>query len=479
VRKLACVVLAVVAAGACLNPLGASSHREAPLISQDPLADNTDVYAFVSPERPDRVVLIANFIPLEFPSSGPNFWKFDDNVLYEIMVDNTGDAVEDITYQFRFTTQIANANTFLYNTGQVTSIDDPDLNVRQLFTLTEVRGPRRTGARSMIGQNLHVMPAHVGLISVPNYVGDLGSGVHQLSTDGIRAFAGPRDDPFFVDLGATFDLLQLRTLNGKTGSAVDGLGNYNVHTMAIEVPISRLTRTGTAPAGSSDPNASIGVWSTASRPAITTRTPGNAVTSGDFVQVSRLGMPLVNEAVVPLGVKDTFNGLEPTGDGAALGFVTNPTVPPLLQALFGLRTPATPRNDLVTIFLTGIPGLNQIGTSPRPAEMIRLNMAVAPSRNPSRLGLLGGDTAGFPNGRRPADDVVDIELRALAGGTPFTPAFNTAPNNALTDGVDANDTPFFSSFPFLSSPHPGNETGGPRVHSNPGSTNLDPSGLRP
>jgi hypothetical protein len=475
VRKLACVTAALLAAGLCFSPLRASSHREAPLISQDPLADNTDVYAFVSPERPDRVVLIADFIPLEFPSSGPNYWKFDDNVLYEIMVDNTGDAVEDVTYQFRFNTQVVNPNTFLYNTGQVTSIDDPDLNVRQFFTLTEVRGPRRTGTRTVIGQGLHVMPAHVGLISMPNYTGDLGSGVHQLSADGIRVFAGPRDDPFFVDLGATFDLLQLRTLNGKTGSAVDGLGNYNVHTLALEIPVSRLTRTGASPSGASDPNASIGVWSTASRPATTTRTPGNAVSSGDFVQVSRLGMPLVNEVVIPLGVKDTFNGLEPTGDGAALGFVANPTVPPLLGALFGVRTPPTPRNDLVTIFLTGIPGLNQVGTSPRPAEMIRLNTAIPPSRNPSRLGLVGGDTAGFPNGRRPSDDVVDIELRALAGGTPFTPAFNISPNNALGDGIDANDTPFFSSFPFLSAPHPGNEVGGPRVNSNPGSTNLNPS----
>ena len=476
-RTIALIALALVAAGAFLVPLRASSHREAPLISQDPLADNTDVYAFVSPERPDRVVLIADFIPLEFPSSGPNFWKFDDNVLYEIMIDNTGDAVEDVTYQFRFTTQIANPNTFLYNTGQVTSIDDPDLNVRQFFTLTEVRGPRRTGTRTVIGQNLHVMPANVGEISMPNYVRDLGSGVHTLSTDGIRAFAGPRDDPFFVDLGATFDLLQLRTLNRRTGPAVDGLGNYNVHTIALEIPISRLTRTGAAPSGASDPNASIGVWSTASRPATTTRMAGGAVSSGDFVQVSRLGMPLVNEVVIPLGVKDTFNGLEPTGDGAALSFVTNPTVPPLLEALFGVKTPPTPRNDLVTIFLTGIPGLNQIGTSPRPSEMIRLNMAIPPSRNPSRLGLLGGDTAGFPNGRRPSDDVVDIELRALAGGTPFTPAFNVSPNNTLGDGIDANDTPFFSGFPFLSSPHPGNETGGPRIHSNPGSTNLNPSNL--
>ncbi len=478
-RKLLCVVIALVIGAVVFSPLKASSHREAPLISQDPLADNTDVYAFVSPERADRVVLIANFIPLEFPSSGPNFWKFDDNVLYEIMVDNTGDAVEDITYQFRFNTSVKNPNTFLYNTGQVTSIGDPDLNVLQFFTLTEVRGPRRTGTRTVIGQGLHVMPAHVGLNSMPNYTRDLGSGVHQLSTDGIKAFAGPRDDSFFVDLGAIFDLLQLRTLNGLTGNPVDGLGNYNVHTIAVEVPISRLTRTGAAPAGASDPNASIGVWSTASRPATTTRTASGATSSGDFVQVSRLGMPLVNEAVIPIGVKDTFNGLEPTGDGAALSFVTNPTVPPLLEALFGLKTPPTPRNDLVTIFLTGIPGLNQIGTSPRPSEMIRLNMAIPPSSNPSRLGLLGGDNAGFPNGRRPADDVVDIELRALAGGTPFTPAFNVSPNNALGDGVDRNDAAFLTTFPFIAPPHPGNEVGGPRVHSNPDSTNLIPGGSVP
>ena len=475
-RKVACLVAALVIGVVVFSPVKASSHREAPLISQDPLADNTDVYAFVSPERPDRVVLIADFIPLQFPSSGPNFWKFDDNVLYEIMVDNTGDAVEDVTYQFRFNTSIANPNTFLYNTGQVTSIADPDLNVRQFFTLTEVRGPRRTGTRTVIGQGLHVMPAHVGLNSMPNYTRDLGNGVHQLSSDGMRAFAGPRDDPFFVDLGATFDLLQLRTLNGSTGNPVDGLGNYNVHTVAIEVPISRLTRTGGVPAGALDPNASIGVWSTASRPAITTRTASGATSSGDFVQVSRLGMPLVNEAVIPIGVKDTFNGLEPTGDGAALSFVTNPTVPPLLEALFGLHTPPTPRNDLVTIFLTGIPGLNQIGGSPRPSEMIRLNMAIPPSTNPSRLGLLGGDTAGFPNGRRPTDDVVDIELRALAGGTPFTPAFNVSPNNALSDGVDRNDSAFLPGFPFIAPPHPGNEVGGPRVNSNPGSTNLVPAG---
>lgn len=461
-RKLAYLCAALLAGAATIAPTRASSHREAPLISQDPLADNTDVYAFVSPERPDRVVMISNFIPLQFPSSGPNFWKFDDNVLYEIMVDNTGDAVEDITYQFRFNSEVVNPNTFLYNTGQVTSIDDPDLNVRQYITVTEVRGPRRTGSSTVLAQFLHVMPANVGLNSMPNYA-SLGTGIHQLATDGIRVFAGPRDEGFYVDLGATFDLLQLRTLTAKTGTPVDSLRGYNVHSIAIEVPIARLTRTGSRPASASDPSATIGVWSTASRPATTTHTPTGRSVAGDFVQVSRLGNPLVNEAVLPLALKDAFNGLQPTGDGAALSFVTNPLVPPLLQALFGVKTPPTPRNDLVTIFLTGIPGLNQIGTSPTPSEMLRLNTGVPPASAPSRHGVLGGDVAGFPNGRRVGDDVVDIALRALAGGTPLTPGFNVSPNNALTDGVDGNDVAYLPVFPFLPLPHPGNETGGPRL----------------
>lgn len=446
-----------------LTPVTASSHREAPLISQDPLADNTDVYAFVSPERPDRVVLIANFIPLQFPSSGPNFWRFDDNVLYEIMIDNTGDAVEDVTYQFTFNTWTRNPGTFLYNTGQVTSIDDPDLNVLQYFTLTRVNGPRRTGSRTVMADGLHVMPANVGVASMPNYR-QLGTGVHGLRAFDTLVFAGPRDEGFYVDLGATFDLLQLRTVAPGLGGPIDSLAGFNVHTLALEVPITALTRNGMRPASASDPNATIGVWSTASRPRVTTRSGGSQTHTGDWVQVSRLGNPLVNEAVLPLSTKDAFNGLEPTGDAAALSFVTNPLVPPLLTGLFGVRTPPTPRNDLVTIFLTGIPGLNQIGTSPRPAEMLRLNTAIPPSARPHRLGVLGGDAAGFPNGRRVGDDVVDIALQALAGATPLTPEFQRAPNSTLGDGADANDTPYLTTFPFLAEPHAGRETGGkPRL----------------
>ena len=459
--SLLCVLAALMCAG--LSPLRASSHREAPLISQDPLADNTDVYAFVSPERPDRVVLISNFIPLQFPSSGPNFWRFDDNVLYEIMVDNTGDAVEDVTYQFRFRTETRNPGTFLYNTGVVTSFDDPDLNVRQFMTVTRVVGPRRTGAATVIGDNLPVLPANVGASSIGDYSGPLGSGVSTIAGD-IRAFAGPRDEGFYVDLGATFDLLQLRPLVSGRGPAIDSLAGFNVHSIALEVPITQLSRTGSRPTVVADPNATIGVWSTASRQAATTRTPGGQAHTGAFVQVSRLGNPLVNEVVIPLSTKDAFNGLEPTGDGAALSFVTNPLLPPLMGALFGVDAPPTPRNDLVTIFLTGIPGLNQIGTSPRASEMLRLNMAVPPSARPDRLGVLAGDLAGFPNGRRVGDDVVDIALQAMAGATPLTPNFVRRPNNPLGDGVNSNDRAYIDRFPFLTSPNTGRDnTGGPTI----------------
>ncbi|MBI4265867.1 MAG: DUF4331 domain-containing protein [Acidobacteria bacterium] len=457
VRKLVSIAIALGVAASAIVPTTASSHREAPLISQDPLADNTDVYAFVSPERPDRVVLIANFIPLQFPSSGPNFWKFDDNVLYEIMIDNTGDAVEDITFQFRFRTEIRNPSTFLYNTGPVSSLDDPDLNVRQFYAVTRASGPRRTGTARRIADHVPVMPANVGVSSIRDYNGQLGSGVFAQEFDGIRLFAGPRDEGFYVDLGATFDLLRLRSLASGLGLPIDSLAGYNVHTIAIEVPITGVTRNGVRPASASDPNATIGVWSTASRMSTTTRAAGGESHGGDWVQVSRLGNPLVNEVVIPVGIKDVFNGLEPTGDGAALSFVTHPLLPPLMQALFEVRTPATPRSDLVTIFLTGIPGLNQIGTHPRPSEMLRLNTAIPPSPRPHRLGVLGGDLAGFPNGRRVGDDVVDIALQAMAGATPLTPEFVRTPNNRLGDGVDANDKEYLDVFPFLTVPHPGRD----------------------
>ena len=430
-----------------LMPGQASSHREAPLLAQDPMADNTDVYAFVSPDAPDTVTLIANFIPFQKPDGGPNFYSFDPNVVYEIHIDNNGDAVEDITYQWRFTTEVRNPATFLYNTGPVTSLDDPDLNVRQFYRLTRVDGPRRTGSVTELSARLPVPPPNIGPRSTPNY-GALGGGIQALPGN-ITVFAGQRDEGFYVDLGI-FDLLGV-----GSGATEDSTAGFNVSTLAIRVPKSALARGGTTPTNTSDPSAVIGVWSTASRFATRTLSAGAQQHSGALVQVSRLGNPLVNEAVIDLARKDAFNGIEPTSDAVALDRVTDPEVPKLLKAIFNVDSPPAPRNDLVTIFLTGIPGLNQ-PLNVRPAEMLRLNMAIPPTNSPNRMGVLGGDLAGFPNGRRVGDDVLDIVLQAAAGGTPLTPAYNRSPNNSLGDGVSRNDVPYMPSFPYLGIPHAGN-----------------------
>ncbi|MBI3401738.1 MAG: DUF4331 domain-containing protein [Acidobacteria bacterium] len=431
--------------------LRASSHREAPMISQDPLADNTDLYAFVSPRNPDRVTLIANFIPFEAPYGGPNFFKFDDNVLYEIMIDNDGDAVEDITYQFRFQTTVGNPNTFLYNTGPITSLTSSNWSVKQTYSITRIDGPRRSGRATTIATNLPTPPVNVGSRSTPNYEALAAAAVQQLPNNS-QVFAGQRDDPFFVELNI-FDLLGVPPVNAHP---TDSLAGFNVHTIALEVPIASLTRSGTRPGVASDPSAVIGVWSTASRPSVTSRGGGQEKYSDRYVQVSRLGNPLVNEVVIPRGTKDVFNALQPTGDGAALSFVTDPEVPKLLNALFGVVSPPAPRNDLVTIFLTGIPGLNQ-PPNVTPSEMLRLNVAIPPTANPNPLGVLGGDVQGFPNGRRLADDVVDIALRAMAGATVLTPTFNKGINAQLGDGVNANDRPFLDVFPYVATPYAGNK----------------------
>jgi hypothetical protein len=446
-RKHPAMALTVLAIAWAMMPGYASSHREAPLTALDPMADNTDVYAWRNADEPDKVTLISNFIPFQSPDGGPNFYPFDPNVVYEIHVDNNGDAVEDITFQWRFTTEIRNPGTFLYNTGAVTSLDDPDLNVRQFYRLTRIDGPRRTGTVRELSGRLPVPPPNIGPRSTPDY-GNLAGGVQQLVGD-IRVFAGQRDEGFYVDLGI-FDLLGV-----GSGEVRDSTAGFNVSSLAIQLPITALTRGSTMPAGPNDPNAVIGVWSTASRFATRTLAPGGQTHSGALVQVSRLGNPLVNEAVIDLARKDAFNGLEPTGDAVALDRVADPEVPKLLDLIFGVQSPAAPRNDLVTIFLTGIPGLNQ-PPNVRPAELLRLNVAVPPSADPDPMGVLRGDIAGFPNGRRVGDDVLDIVLQAAAGATPLTPAFNRRPNNTLGDSVNRNDVPYLSHFPYLGTPHAGN-----------------------
>ena len=447
---------------ATVLPTGASSHREAPLISEDPVADNTDVYAFVSPDQPDKVTLAANWIPFEEPAGGPNFFKFGDDVLYQIHVDTGGDAVPDVSYEWRFDTQVQNSETFLYNTGRVTSIDDPDFNIRQTYTVAEVRD----GVRTVLASGLPTPPVNIGPRSTPNYARVASQAVQRVGD--YKVFAGQRDDPFAVDLGSVFDLLGLRPLNGAhaiplpTENGVDGLGGYNVHTLAIQVPITALTAGGNRPRDPASVNAVIGVYSQTKR--FSTRVlqaDGSApAQSGQFVNVSRLGNPLVNEVILPLSQKDKFNSSEPVDDAQFLPYVLDPEPGRLIPALYpGVSVPPAPRTDLAAIFLTGIPGLNQ-PANVVPSEMLRLNVAIppsAPAGEGDRLGVLGGDNAGFPNGRRLEDDVTDIELRAVAGATPFTPEFNVSPNNILTDGVDSNDRSFLSSFPYLALPHQGYE----------------------
>lgn len=444
--------------------LSASSHREAPLITEDPAADGTDVYVFRSPDAPNTVTFVANYYPFAAAQSGPNFARLSDSVLYEILIDNNGDGKEDITYQFRFRTETRNGNTFLYNTGPVTSLDDADLNVRQVYTVTRVEGNHRTGTSRQLGGDFQAAPWNIGPRSTPNYEANLAiPAIGSLPGSG-KVFVGPRDDPFFVDLGSVFDLLALRPIqtlhliNQPTNTrGVDGLKGYNVLSIVLQVPITDVVQSAS--------NQIVGVWSTASRSRVTVRAPGlNPVqTLGGATQVSRLGMPLVNEVVIPLAFKDFFNTSEPSGDlplfNANETFrnrVLDPEAAKLVPVLYpGVTVPPAPRNDILSVFLTGLDGINK-PANVVPSEMLRINLATPVTASPNRLGALAGDTGGFPNGRRLADDIVDIELRVVAGV--LVPGFNKEPNNLLTDGVDANDKPFTNSFPYLASPHQGYES---------------------
>jgi Domain of unknown function (DUF4331) len=477
-------LLALTMLGLTSLPALASSHTEAPLIAMDRYADNTDVYAFRSLEtgREGFVTILANFIPFQDPSGGPHFYRFDDSVLYEIKIDNTGDGREDITYQFQFTRQIVRPSTVLgQNTlnvdGVISSLTDPDYNEQQTYT---VRRIDRTSGRlgRFIGSGMSLPPDNIGPRVTPNYEANLAQpAIYNLGRNG-RVFAGQRDESFFIDVGAVFDGFNFRSLAANGG--VDTLRTKNISTIAMEIPIQELTRNRGIPTSSTDPNAVIGVFSTASRRSMRViNADGTRNTQGGFVQVSRLGNPLVNEVVITLGLKDAFNGLSPVGDAVASGAILFPEFPRAVQfalANYGafdgtkinINIPPGPRNDLLAIFATGIPAGAVPGaptyttflSDGQPHEYLRLNTAipVTPlgSAGFSRLGLLGNDPAGFPNGRRPQDDVVDIELRALLGGTPFTSATNVAPNNAVGDGVAANFEGFLNRFPYLNTPNAGN-----------------------
>jgi hypothetical protein len=466
---LGTAVLSAAAAAAFVGSLGpssatASSHREAPLIADDPAADNTDVYAFVSPDKPNTVTIIANYIPFEDPAGGPNYYKFDPTVLYSLNIDSDGDAREDVKYEFRFKTELRNPNTFLYNTG---AIDSPanqaaNLSVRQTYTVTRVAGRSST----VLGSNLPVPPTNIGPRSNPSY--DVFQGVVNLGGDR-KVFAGPRDDPFFVDLGSIFDLGGLRPFNMlhaiplAEAAGQDGVLNYNTHTIALQVPKTDLLRAPMA-------NGTIGIYANASRPKITIlRGDGTFAANGPQVQVSRLGNPLVNEVLIPLGKKDLWNASDPRDDAQFASRYTDPELAGLVNFLYPVldNAPTSGRGDLVAVLLTGVPNLNFTGT--RQADLLRLNTSFTapPVGTGDRLGLLAGEFSGFPNGRRLEDDVTDIEIRAVACGYgpvvgPIIEGFgfcagnaNRTPNKLVGDGVDVNENAFLPSFPYLAAPNQG------------------------
>jgi len=450
-----------------------SSHREAPEISKDPVADSTDVYAFVSPKNPDMVTLIANYVPLQQPNGGPNFYEFGDDVLYEINIANSGKGKADISYQFRFFTQIRNPKTFLYNIGPISSIDDPNWNRPQFYSVTRVKN----GKKKMLADKLPCPPVNVGPRSTPDYAKLSAQAVHKLGKR--KVFAGQRADAFHVDLGSVFDLGALRPFNEAhliplaTMDGINSVQSYNVHSIAIEVPIKEVTRNGNLPTDASDAGAVIGVWTTAKRQKSRMFDDATAKyeSKGPWEQVSRLGNPLVNEVLIPMADKDKWNHTAPRFDSRFARYVNKPELAVLLPVLYpgvfpNLAKYGKDRADLNAILLTGIPSGVVPGfqnyTGPVESDMLRLNVAIKPTAKPNDLGLAAGDAAGFPNGRRPNDDVVTVELRAIAGlllplvDKSFTP---DAAASAVTDGTtvkkNARGT---NKFPYLNLPGGGYQT---------------------
>ncbi|MER6525016.1 DUF4331 domain-containing protein [Streptomyces sp. NPDC001508] len=431
---LAALICGALAAGgltaagvAMLEPgaAAASSHREAPLISGAPQYDNTDVYAFVSPDEPDTTTIIANWIPFEEPAGGPNFYTFADDAQYDLHIDNNGDAQGELLFRYTFTTHRKNGDTFLYNTGPVTSLDDPDLNITQTYDIDLVRlKDQHEVSRTKLADDVPVAPSNVGKASMPDYGTLRAQAVHR-TAGGTRTFAGQADDPFFLDL-RVFDLLYGGNLS-EVGR--DTLKGYNVNTIALQVPNDLIQESAKQPV--------VGIWSTTQR--------RNA--QGYYTQVSRLGNPLVNEVVNPQKDKDRFNASAPWDDAQFLKNVTNPELPKLIEAIYKIPAPAEPRNDLVDVFLKGVDGLNR-PPNVRPAEELRLNTSIKPSAHPKRLGVLDGDNAGFPNGRRLTDDVIDAALQVVEGEL-------VGAKNDLGDAVDANDKKFEQHFPYVAQPTAG------------------------
>jgi hypothetical protein len=452
----AALAAALVAAAFAVTAVLGSSHREAPLTSLDPTGDNTDVYAFTAPDAPGALTVVSNWIPFEDPAGGPTFYRFDDAARYYINVDNTGDGVADIRYLFRFRTRVRNPGSFLYAAPPVTSLSSPNLNLLQTYTVTRlrIRNGREVSSR-VLARGLPVAPSNIGPKTMPDY-GALAAQAVRALPGGGNVFAGQRDDPFFVDLGATFDAVTIRNGTGNAGGGKDDLAGYNVHSIVLQVPQAAVTRDRRPVAAPDAPNAVVGVWSSTDRLRVSVGRRGRA--RARWTQVSRLGNPLINEAVIPLGQKDRFNATRPADDARNFGrYVVRPELARLLNILYpGLNVPESNRTDIVQALLTGIPDVTQISRNPAAADTLKINMGLPPTATPSRFGVLGGDNQGFPNGRRLTDDIVDITLRVVGGflrGNPLP----------LGDGVDQNDQPFLARFPYVAPPVPGPDSQPKRI----------------
>lgn len=474
-KDIARIICGAALCGAALWSGGtmAASHREAPLIAQDPTADNTDFYVFRSWTNPANVVFILNAIPLQEPGGGPNYYNFGDDVLYRISVDTDANGKDDLSYEIRFKTELRGGLTNLelplsyVALPPITALDGPGsdgLVLRQSYTVTQVRGRTRVNLGT---QTMFAVPSNVGPLTMPNYEALAAQGIYTLANGG-KVFAGQRDDTFYIDLGSAFDTLNFRrtppilTPAEDANDAVNPFGNdllsgYNVSSIAIEVPISTLT---------SNPNAVIGAYASTARQkvrVIKDQGENDNHDAGRWVQVSRMANPLVNELLIGTDKKDKWNASDPSDEAQFVNFYLNSRLATAINLRFGTNIPTTNRTDLVNALLK-YPSQPQTGTCARNdcSELLRLNLAVAPTPPASqkRLSVLAGDMAGWPNGRRPNDDVTDIALRVVAGKLIGTPEGNLA----LGDGVNFNigaegsnltANGIYTVFPYLPTPHDG------------------------
>ena len=472
-------LLAALAAIAIAVPLSiGSSHREAPNISLDPSADNTDTYAFTARNAPGALTVVANWQPNQVANAGPNFYRFDDDARYYVNVDNSGDGKADIRYRWDFKTRVRNRNSFLYALPGVSGFGDRKLNVIQRYDVVKEtirRRGRRTRVReATIARNIPAAPSNVGTKTFPNYEVFTGPASRGLRGGGLT-FAGQRDDPFFFDLGGTFDGFNIRKGTGNEGEGREDIAGTNISAIVLQVPERQVTKNRRAVSSPNAGNSVVGVWASTDRRRLQVsngtfdqRSPrtvraGRGKRRGrsanKFVQVSRLGVPLVNELVIPLGRKDQFNRTTPDQDAKRYGkFALKPELAAVLNQLFKVGAPENNRTDIVQALLQGLPGLNQhkgFAAGKVPAvDTLKLNLGTPPAAGPeNRFGVIGGDMAGFPNGRRLGDDIIDIELQVVAG-------FLKGNKVPLGDGVDRNDKPFRDTFPYLATPTPGNEVPG-------------------